>query len=67
MDQGRMCRAVPQVAALQLRALLESGGRGRGLLNARPEPGPAQIKAIVKRAIGAFMPVYGPQGKRKAE
>jgi AcrR family transcriptional regulator len=67
MDQGRMRRADPQVAALQLRALLEAEVGDAGLLNARPEPGPAQIKAIVKRAISAFMLVYGPKPKRKTD
>ena len=59
MDRGRMRRADPQLAALQLRALLDAEVGEAGLLNARPEPSPAQIKAIVKRAIGAFMMVFG--------
>jgi AcrR family transcriptional regulator len=60
MDQGRLRRADPQVAASHFRGLLEGEVGEAGLLNARPELSAAQIKAIAKRAITVFMMAYGP-------
>jgi AcrR family transcriptional regulator len=65
MDQGRLRRADPQVAAAHFRGLLEGEVGESGLLNARPEPTPAQIKAIVKRATTVFMMAYGPNANVK--
>jgi AcrR family transcriptional regulator len=63
MDQGRLRRADPMVTAAHLRGLLEAEVGEAGMLNARPELSPAQIKAIVKRAITVFMMAYGPKAK----
>ena len=61
MDAGQIRRADPRVVEAHWRGLLSSEVLDNGLLNARPELTPAEIQAIVARAVEVFMRAYGPE------
>lgn len=59
MDAGRIRRADPRVVEAHWRGLLTAEVLDTGLLNARPELQPEEIKAIVARAVEVFLRAYG--------
>lgn len=60
MAQGKLRQADPQVATLHLRGLLEAELLDRFLFQVDMPVAESEIKAVVARAIDAFMAVYGP-------
>lgn len=63
MEAGRIRRADPRVVEAHWRGLLTSEVQDAGLLNARPELRPDEIKAIVARAVEVFLRAYGTEAK----
>lgn len=61
MDAGRIRRADPRVVEAHWRGLVTSEVLDAGLLNARPELAPEEIKAIVARAVEVFLRAYAPE------
>lgn len=59
MDAGRIRRANPRVVEAHWRGLVTSEVLDAGLLNARPELKPEEIRAIVGRAVEVFLRAYG--------
>lgn len=59
MEAGTIRRADPRVVEAHWRGLLTSEVQDTGLLNARPELQPEEIKAIVARAVEVFLRAYG--------
>lgn len=60
MEQGKLRQADPTVAALHLRGLFESELLDRFLFQIDVSVTEDEIKAVVARAVDAFMAAYGP-------
>jgi AcrR family transcriptional regulator len=61
METGHIRQADPSVVEAHWRGLLTSEVMYAGLLNARPELEPDEIKAVVTRAVDVFLRAYGPE------
>lgn len=59
MNAGQLRTADPRVVAAHFRGLLEAEVFEPGLFNARAELTQKEVKAVVERAVGAFIRAYG--------
>lgn len=62
MNEGRLKRSDPWIAALHWRGLVLLDFFERRLLGAMKAPDPQELKAAAKSAADAFLKIYGPDG-----
>jgi AcrR family transcriptional regulator len=62
MEEGKLRRADPRLAALHLHGLLEAEWLNRFLFQTVDQLSPRQINEAVERAVAVFMAAYGPAG-----
>jgi AcrR family transcriptional regulator len=61
MDQGKLRRADPRIAALHFKGLLEAEWIDPYMFQTLADPAPAELAASAARAVDVFMAAYGPR------